>query len=88
MPFVLRINGRLVFRLKQMDGMPPFNDEEKRREFLRRLNDAVGTAFPDDAIQRRPNISLALLTEPERLAGLLAVFDWFLAEVKHHFASA
>jgi hypothetical protein len=54
----------------------------KRLEFLRRLNEAVGTEFADDAIRKKPSIELAQLTDRRRLGGLLATFEWFLAEVK------
>ena len=61
---------------------PPFDAEEKRLDLLRRINEATGAGLPDDSIERRPSLSLASLTDPGVLGRFLAVFDWYLAEVR------
>lgn len=61
---------------------PPFNSEEKRKEMLAKLNAIEGISIPADAIRRRPGVPLAALTDETALDQFLAVFDWFIAEVK------
>ncbi len=61
---------------------PPFDDDEKRRELLRRYNAIPGVELPEDAINRRPSFDLAALVEPERLRQLLAVVEWVIGEMR------
>jgi hypothetical protein len=46
---------------------PAFAEEEKRREFARRLNEIPGVEIPADAVARRPSFDVAALADP---AGL------------------
>lgn len=46
------------------------------------INDATGANLPDESIQRRPSIDLADLANPEVLRRFLAVFEWYLDEVR------
>jgi len=81
-PFTLRVNGRLAIRIVTMRAAPPpFDQRQKRLDFLR-LSSAVGLDFDEVAKREKPNIELARLVEPERLAGLLATLDWFVDQVK------
>jgi len=61
---------------------PPFDDDAKRLELLRRINEATGAGLPDSSIQRRPSIALASLTDDAVLERFLAVFDWYLDKVR------
>jgi hypothetical protein len=61
---------------------PPFDDEAKRRELLKRLNEIEGVNFPADAITKRPPIALQLLSDDGRLTKLLQAIDWFVDEVR------
>lgn len=58
-----------------------FQSPPKRREMLDLLNSIPGVSLGADAIDRRPNIPLAALTDPAALRQFLDVFEWFLAQV-------
>ncbi len=60
----------------------PFNDEQKRRELLAKLNSIEGVSIPEDAISRRPSIPLSIFDTEQKLQEFFAVYDWFLSEVK------
>jgi CBS domain-containing protein len=61
---------------------PPFDSEERRREFLGRLNAIPGVSLADEAINRRPGISLAVLRNEAALKQFMAAFDWFVEEIR------
>ena len=61
---------------------PPFDSEQKRIELLNKLNAIDGVNLPPDAITKRPSIQLSVLAVPGRLDKLLAVYDWFIEEVR------
>jgi hypothetical protein len=61
---------------------PPFKEEARRRELLRRLNEVEGIELPEDAITRRPSIPLAVFADDVRLAEFLGVMGWFVAQLR------
>jgi hypothetical protein len=61
---------------------PPFDDEARRREMLRRLNQIPGVAIPEEGINRRPSIPLSVLARGDNLTRFLDVFEWYLGEVR------
>ena len=79
-PFYLFTSGRIEIQFYWMGGMPPFDQDDKRLEFLRKLNEIPGVELPDDAISRRPAIPLATFAAPGSLPKLFGVIEWFLAE--------
>ena len=82
-PLSLWTNGRAEIQFKPLSRRPPFEDVERRREFLRRMNEVAGLSIPEDAITRVPSIRLALLAaSPEALASFKGVLDWFCETVR------
>ena len=71
----------IEIEFQYMRTRPPFDDEEKRLELLRRLNEVPGISLPADAITRRPSIPLGKLSDEDALSQFLAVFDWYVEEV-------
>jgi hypothetical protein len=65
-----------------MNTRPPFEDEARRREFLRRFNQIHGVNMPDDVITRRPQIELVDLRDENILQQFLAVLDWAVEEIR------
>jgi len=63
-------------------GKPPFDDENRRRELLRRFNEIPGVELPADSIDRRPSIPLGSFVTPESFEALLSVFSWCVAQVR------
>jgi hypothetical protein len=63
--------------------MPPFDNEVKRVELVRRLNGIAGVQIPEErAVNSRPSLPLATFVTPAALAALLASLDWILTEVR------
>jgi hypothetical protein len=59
---------------------PPFNNEAKRLELLKRLNAIPGVSIPSEAIARRPSIQLSQLKDPDSLKLFLDAMDWAIQE--------
>ncbi len=75
-------DGLAVFPLSQIKSRHPFDDEPKRLEYLRRLNEIDGVSIPATAIAGRPRIKLADLERDGRMNALLSALDWFYDEVR------
>jgi hypothetical protein len=60
----------------------PFDSEEKRQDLLSRLNAIETISLPDEAIAKRPNIHLSALGDDAVLKQFLAIFDWFIQEIR------
>jgi len=74
--------GTIELPFQWMKMKPPFDSETKRMEYLSKLNSIPGVMLPSDGISRRPSIPLSILTDENSLNQLLAIFDWYVAEVK------
>lgn len=74
--------GSVEVQFQYMQSKPPFDQDSKRLELLRRLNEIPGIDLPDDAIARRPSIPLSILAKPQVLEKFLETLDWFTEEVK------
>lgn len=61
---------------QMMQARSPFDDDVKRLELCRRLNEIPGVHIPEDAVTRYPNIALAALKAESALEQFLAAFDW------------
>ena len=72
----------IQFGYMEWKGSPPFGDEDKRLELLRRFNAIPGVSIPADAIARYPSIPLSLLTDEAALKQFLEVLDWAVDEIK------
>jgi hypothetical protein len=75
-------NGRLKVLFQWMKNRPPFDDEQKRQELRRRLNQIHGVAIPAEKIALRPSIPLSALTDKSSMEQFLGVLDWLVQEVK------
>lgn len=79
-PFAVWSNGSIEIYFQHYKA--PFDSEVKKRELLNRLNAIQGVSIPESALSKRPNIQLAVFSAPDRRKELLAVFNWFIAEIK------
>jgi len=61
---------------------PPFSAESKRLDLLERLNTIPGVSISRESIRRYPKIRLATLLDEKVLQQFLAVYDWYLDEVR------
>ncbi|HVG44365.1 MAG TPA: hypothetical protein VM890_06520 [Longimicrobium sp.] len=86
-PFAVYSSGAVLIYFQWYAYKPPFSDERRRIEILHRLNEIPGVAIPESSISRRPSIPLTVLARDGNMARFLAVFDWFLEEVRSAAAS-
>jgi hypothetical protein len=88
-PFALWTNGPLELQFQHMaNGQKPFDQIERRRELLQRLNRVPGVDLPDDAHSRRPGIPLRLFDSDEVWAEFEKVMDWYLHQIGAEPATA
>lgn len=86
-PFVVyaqgKDRGKIEIPFKRM-GLrnPPFDTEQKRLEFLHRLNKIPHVNLPEDGITRYPTFSLSALRDEQDLSRFLQVIDWTTQEVR------
>jgi hypothetical protein len=80
-PFVIYTYGRVEIQFQHMKARP-FDDETKRLELLRRLNEIEGMDIPADKITKRPSIPLSALRSAAALKQFFQAFDWYVQEVK------
>lgn len=81
-PIYLGTSGSVEVTFLQLSSQPPFDQDSKRLELLRKLNEISGVDLPESAVTRRPRIPLATFAPPEALAKLFEVIEWFLAEAR------
>jgi hypothetical protein len=85
--FAVWTYARLEFQFQTMRTRPVFDDDEKRLELLRKLNNEVGLDVPEDRIGFRPAVNLDIFADPSRLTALLGVFNWYLGELKSYYTT-
>ena len=79
-PFWISTNGRLRIQFQWMEGMPPFDQDSKKLELVRKLNEIPDVDLPADSISKRPAILLTTLAAPGSLQTFFIAVEWFLAE--------
>ncbi len=80
--FYVYTYGKFEVGFQYMSRMPPFDQNDKRLELLRKLNEIPGVELPVDAATKRPRIRLATLAAPGALSRLFEVTEWFFAEAR------
>ena len=81
-PFAIWTYGKIEIQFQWLMNKSPFNDEMKRKEILKRLNQIPGVEIPKKAITRRPNIFLSTFKDASSLGQLLETLDWVVQEIK------
>ena len=74
--------GRIQTQFGGMKSKPPFDDEKRRMELLRRLNEIPGVALPGESVNLYPSIPLSVFDDEGALRQLLTVLDWIVGEVR------
>ncbi len=73
-------DGNLQILFSWMKGNKPFDDEQKRLELLRRVNDSTGASFQTEAINRQPTLKLSIFKNEAVLNQFLESLDWVINE--------
>lgn len=77
--FALYSSGGIELSPQWMKAMPGFEPDERRREFLERINRIPGVSVPLDAIARRPSFWIAHLQSDEALRAFFAAIEWAIS---------
>ena len=80
--FSVWTSGGVEMQFQHMVSRPPFSDPSHRLAIVHRLNQIDGVTIPEEAIHRRPSMSLSVLSDPAALKQFLDTFDWFLEQVR------
>lgn len=80
--FAVYTYGTLELYFYWYQYKPQFASVAKRKELLGQLNMIEGVKIPEDAIGKRPNISLDVFNNPQSLQVLLTAFNWFIKEIR------
>jgi hypothetical protein len=79
--------GTVEIQFKWMRKKSPFDADSKRQQLRGKLNAVPGISLPVEAIEKRPNVPLQVLTAPGALARFLEVLDWVVDEVRSQASS-
>lgn len=82
-PIAIWTYGKIEIQFQWLMTKHPFDDETKRKELQRRLNQIPGVKIPDIAITRRPNIFLSTFKDKSSLEQLLDTLEWTIQEIKY-----
>lgn len=74
-------SGTVSIALHRLKGRPPFDDEEKRRELVQRLNAIDGIDIPADKIEGEPSVDLNNLKDDNALQHFFEVMTWVMGEI-------
>ena len=80
--FAVWTSGGLETYFYYLKNKPPFDDENLRKELLRKLNEIPGINLPTDAIDRGPIIQLSIFNE-DALERFLLVFNWVIERIRN-----
>ena len=78
---VWNTSGSVENYLYQNKERPPFDSDEKRMEWLDRLNRIDGVEFSKENINKQPTISLQNLMSDKALEQFLSTYDWVVEEI-------
>jgi hypothetical protein len=76
-PYRLRSTGVIEFQFYWMLRRPPFENEDVRDEFRRRLNAIDGVEFAPGTISKQPSFKVALIRDAEQRRRFDAAMEWF-----------
>ena len=76
-------SGQLSLPLSNLERLPPFDDVEKCRAVVGKLNAVLGVAIPEDCVdtKRWPSIWLKALPIPDGPEQFVEALDWVLGEI-------
>jgi hypothetical protein len=80
--FSLYSSGVVELSPQWMKAMPGFEPDERRREFLERINRIAGVSVPVDAISRRPSFPILLLAEEDARRTFFDVMEWAISTAR------
>jgi len=81
-PIAVVTNGVVYINFSYLKMKPPFDNEDLRRELLRRINEAPGVNIPQDSIAKGPSIPLKILGDQDALETFLDALTWAVQQIR------
>jgi hypothetical protein len=81
-PIAIWTTGRIEVQFFRLMRNPAFQDEERRREFARRLNEIPGVDIPAGSLTRLPAFDLIELGDSAQLAKFFDALNWCISVIK------
>lgn len=81
-PFAMGARNFLEVYFQWYQSRPPFDQLSYRQQLMDRLNQIPGIDLPADKVDKRPSFALDVLAEPGSMRQFLAVYDWFMEEIR------
>jgi len=80
--FTMYSDGRLELCFYSLMGLPPFDQDAKRLEWSKKLNELPPFNISEEQIAKFPTIGLEELADAELLKIFLSTLDWVVDEVR------
>jgi len=74
----IRVPGKIVLQFQFMKDYPPYEPEEKRSEFVKKINTICGNQLSPDNLTGRPSFSLDCLKDEAKYNEFIKIMDEFL----------
>ena len=74
--------GKVELQFQWMKNYDAFSTDERRREFLRRVNSIPGITISDEKIAMRPSFDLSILNNETNFKQFIEILDWFVEEIR------
>ncbi|GJD86909.1 hypothetical protein BHAOGJBA_0407 [Methylobacterium hispanicum] len=81
-PAFIKAGGRVTTGLYAVKTLPPYDEEDARRQLVATMAQATGLEFSDRAFDGEPSVPLARLRDPETLDAVLAIWSEFLRRAR------
>ena len=80
--FAIWTSGYIEIYFQYVKDKPPFDNQSKRKELLKRLNAISGISLPESKIDKRPSFSIDALKQNDNLDEFLKICDWMIGEIE------
>lgn len=81
-PFAIYTYGKIELYFQWYKEKEPFNNVNKRKKLLEKINKIKGVNFPEYKIDKRPSIDIKLLKEPTEFDEFIKIYDWYFEEIE------
>lgn len=81
-PIYVVTSGIVYVNFYYLKMKPPFDNEDLRRELLRRINEVPGVNIPQEYIAKGPAIPLKILENREALEKFFSALAWAIQQIR------
>jgi hypothetical protein len=81
-PIAIYTSGVVYINFYYLKNKPPFDEENLRRELLKRINEVPGVSISQEYIAKGPSISLKALEDRDALEKFLDALTWVVKRIR------